>query len=98
MYLLDANVISESRKQSQANRGYSTFFSARFTGPRQKAHRFSRGMNSSGRFLLGDVAFMVSNDPQSQAMTTIQKPSIYVIEAPMGIGKTEVRVATRRCP
>lgn len=34
-----------------------------------------------------------SNDLQSQAMTAIQKPGAYVIEAPMGIGKTEAALA-----
>lgn len=33
------------------------------------------------------------NDLQSQAMSAIQEPGIYVIEAPMGIGKTEAALA-----
>lgn len=33
------------------------------------------------------------NDLQSQALSAIQEPGIYVIEAPMGIGKTEAALA-----
>lgn len=33
------------------------------------------------------------NDLQAQAMATIQEPGVYVIEAPMGIGKTEAALA-----
>jgi CRISPR-associated endonuclease/helicase Cas3 len=41
----------------------------------------------------GDIFGFNANDLQEKALTVIKEPGIYVIEAPMGLGKTEAALA-----